>query len=76
MIVLLLPPLSFSVPDFVVLHQIVDRILQQQKARRQAAEKAKLEESEKAKCEVIEKVRFETSALFILNLPEMTSHYT
>ena len=44
-----------------VLHQLVDRILQQQKARRQATEAAKLDE-EKAEHEEAEKVRFETSA--------------
>jgi hypothetical protein len=64
------------VTDFVVLHQLVDKILQQQKARRQATEKAKLDETEKAEREEAEKVRSETSALFISNLPEMTLHYT
>jgi hypothetical protein len=64
------------VADFVVLHQLVDRVLQQQKARRQATEKAKLEETEKAEREEAEKVRSETSALFISNIPEMTLYYT
>jgi hypothetical protein len=64
------------VADFVVLHQLVDRILQEQKAKRQATEKAKLDETEKAEREEAEKVRSETSALFISSLPEMTLHYT
>jgi hypothetical protein len=64
------------VADFVVLHQLADGILQQQKARRQATEKAKLDETEKAEREEAEKVRSETSALFVSNLPEMTLHYT
>lgn len=58
--------------DFVVLDQIVDRILQQQKARRQAIGKVKLEETETVEREEAEKVRVETNALSILNLPEMT----
>ena len=62
--------------DFVVLRQLVDRIQQQQKARRQATERAKLEETETAEGEEAEKVRSETSALFISNLQEMTLHYT
>jgi hypothetical protein len=64
------------VADFVVLHQLVDSILQQQKARRQATEKAELVETEKAEREEAEKVRSETSASFISNLLEMTLHYT
>ena len=60
--------------NFVVLYQLVDRILQQ-KARRQAAEKAKLEETEKSKCKEAERVRSEAIALFISNLPEMMLHY-
>ena len=54
--------------DFVVLHRLVDMILQQQKARHQATEKAKLLETEKAEREEAERVRPEASALFILNL--------
>lgn len=65
-----------QVANFVVLHQLVDSILKQQKARRQATEKAKLDETEKAEREEAERVRSETSALFISNLPEMTLHYT
>jgi len=66
-----------QVADFVVLHQLVDSILQPQKARRQATEKAKLDETEKAEREETEKVRSKTSALFMSNLvPEMTFHYT
>jgi hypothetical protein len=64
------------VADFVVLHQLVDGILRQQKARRQATEKGKLDETEKVEREEAEKVRSETSALFISNRPEMTLHYT
>ena len=62
--------------DFVVLRQLVDRILQPQKVRRQANEKAKIEETEKAEREVAEKVRSDTSVLFISNLPEITFRYT
>jgi hypothetical protein len=62
--------------DFVVLHQLVDSILQPQKARHQATEKAKLDETEKAEREEAEKVRSGTNALFISNLPEVTLHYT
>jgi hypothetical protein len=64
------------VADFVVLHRLVDMILQQQKARHQATEKAKLLETEKAEREEAERVRPEVSALFILNLPKMTLHDT
>jgi hypothetical protein len=62
------------VTDFVVLHQLVDRILQQQKARRKAAEKAEREEAEKAKLEEVAKVGAETSASSISKLLEMTLH--
>jgi hypothetical protein len=41
------------VTDFVVLHQLVDRILQQQKAKRKATKKAEREEAEKAKREEV-----------------------
>jgi hypothetical protein len=74
MIVLFLPLLSFSGTDFVVLHQLVDRILQQQKARRKAAEKVEREEAEKAKLEEVAKVGAETSASSISKLLEMTLH--
>ena len=55
--------------------QLVDMILQQQKARRQATGKAKLEETEILEREETEKVGAETNSLFISNLPEMT-YYT
>jgi hypothetical protein len=48
--------------DLFVIHQLVERILPQQKAERQAAEKAEREKAEKAKREEAEKVRAETSA--------------
>ena len=52
--------------DLFVIHQLVERILPQQKAERQAAEKAEREKAEKAKREEAEKVRAETSAFFQL----------
>ena len=58
--------------DFVALHQLVDRILQAQKARRQAAEKAEREEIKEAELEEAETVRFDTNALLIPNLQELT----
>ena len=57
--------------DFVFLYQLVDRILQTQKARRQATEKAEREEIREAEREA-ETVRFDTNALLILNLQELT----
>lgn len=60
--------------DFVVLHRLVDKILQEQKARRQATEKAEREEAEKAKREEVAKVGTETSASSISKLLEMTLH--
>lgn len=48
--------------------QLVDRILQQQKARRQATERTKLEGTEAAEREEVEKVRSVTNALSISNL--------
>jgi hypothetical protein len=56
------------VVDFVVFHHLVDRILQQQKARSQV--------TETTECEEAEKVRPETSASFTSNLPEMTLYDT
>ena len=50
--------------DLFVIHQLVERILPQQKAERQAAEKAEREKAEKAKLDEAEKVRAETSAFF------------
>ena len=50
--------------DFVVLHRLVDGILQDQKARCQVSEKAKLEETEKAEREEAEKVRSDTSVYY------------
>ena len=67
----------------LILPQLVDRILERQKARRQATEKAKLEETEEAEHEETEEaeheeaeVRSETSVLLISNLPEMTLYDT
>jgi hypothetical protein len=64
------------VADFVVLHQLVDGILRQQKAGRQVTEKAEREEAEKAKREevTVAKVGAETSASYISELLEMTLH--
>jgi hypothetical protein len=56
-------PTTFYRPhmaDLFVIHQLVERILPQQKAERQAAEKAEREKAEKAKREEAEKVSAET----------------
>ena len=60
-----------QVADLIVIHQLVDRILPQQKAERQATE-VEREEAEKATREEVEKVGAERGASFISNLTEMT----
>jgi hypothetical protein len=64
------------VVDFFILRQLVDRILQEQKARRQVTKKVELHDTKTAEREEAEKVRAATSTLFISNLLEMTLHYT
>ncbi|KAF8497439.1 hypothetical protein F5888DRAFT_1634399 [Russula emetica] len=72
------------VADFVVLHRLVDGILQQQKAGRQTTEKAEREEAEKAKrCEEVAKTKILTiqtnvplpSASTVIAVPETSKPF-